>query len=48
LDRGAQGRKTALSLGERVASVASPVRGYLVGDAGRPLEVTPHPSRSGW
>ena len=28
--RGAQAKKTALSLGERVASVASQVRGYLV------------------
>jgi hypothetical protein len=48
LDRGAQRRKTALSLGERVASEASQVRGYFVGDADLPVQVTPHPSRSGW
>ena len=41
----------ALSPGERVASVESQVRGYLVMLAHRFLlavQLTPHPARAGW
>jgi hypothetical protein len=39
----------ALSPGERVASVASRVRGYLVRlDDRLAAHVTPHPARAGW
>jgi hypothetical protein len=51
LDTAVGSQGTVLSLGERVASVASQVRGYVVVLDLRPLlavGVTPHPARAGW